>query len=99
VRDNLLKLAPSCIQDALVESTFCCRPVRKIRSILILFGLGTLADIRDLKLFKDNGLMLLDELLGLFVMKVPSLIGNLTVGLRYRFMGFLPAMRTVLLSG
>ncbi len=67
--------------------------------MLILFGLGTLAAIGDLKLFKHDRLMLLDELLGILVVEVPSLIGNLTMCLCYGFAGFLTPMRTALLSG
>ncbi len=40
--------------------------------MLILFGLGTLADIGDLKLFKHDSLMLLDELLGILVVTLPT---------------------------
>jgi len=97
---SFLRTVPHCEQtwEVYLGFTFCCRPVRKIRSILTLFGLGTLADIRDLKLFKDNGLMLLDQLPGLFVMEVPSLIGNLPMSLGYCFAGFLTSVAPALLS-
>ncbi len=67
--------------------------------MLILFGLGTLADIGDLKLLKDNGLMVLDEVLGLLMMEISSLIGNLAMSLGNGFAGFFTTMRPALLSG
>ena len=99
MRDDLLKLAPSGIQDALVQTTFCCRTVGEVRALLILLGFGMLAAIGNLPLLKDESLMLLYQLLGLLVMEVATLSAYLAMSLCYHLTGFVPSMQPFFLTG
>lgn len=52
----------------IILRTTCTCPIQQVFPVLILLGLSTFAHIGDLKLFKDNGLLFLHQLLCLLVL-------------------------------
>ena len=68
-----MELSPTCIENALVQSTFRRRAVGQVVALLVLFGSRTATHIRDFQLFEDEELMLFYQLFRLLVLKVAPL--------------------------
>jgi hypothetical protein len=68
------ELSQPIIQKALVQAPFGGGSIRQVRSILILFGLGTTYQLGEVQVFENKHLVVCDKLLGLLVMEVSSLV-------------------------
>src|SRR5450759_3429050 len=71
------KLAPTSIVNTFVYSAFRTGPVRKIGSVLILFGLCASRHVGGLQFLKHNRSIGIDQLTRLFVQEVGALVSHL----------------------
>src|SRR2546429_997475 len=90
------KCTPSCIQDAFVQSAFGGGTVGKVFPVFVLLGFRGFGHVLDLKIFKDQCPVGIDQLARLFVQEIPSFVTCFSVESRQFFLGTVTPMTAFL---